>query len=223
MMIWEFQNVSIELIRLKELSFSIKLGEISVITGEIGSGKSTLLNLLQRFYIIDSGDIYLNDRTLSIYELDLFRWRNSIGVISQDTFILNGNVLNNISLSFDNAELKECIKFCEKYGFNFYFKKFYKGYDTILGEDGASISGGQKQLIALARALFKQPKVLLLDEPTSAMDSDCERFTINLLKKLKFDILILMVSHRDNIINISDNILMLESGYIYSKKVNLPD
>ncbi|KAA6303542.1 MAG: Lactococcin-G-processing and transport ATP-binding protein LagD [Candidatus Ordinivivax streblomastigis] len=195
-----FENVSIE----------VNKGEIVTLFGEVGSGKSTLIQLLQKHYSPESGEILFNGKPMSEYSTPL--WREYVGVVSQHTKIFNGNVGENICLGNFFEERKSVMKFCEDYGFSSFFYNFPQGLDTLLGEDGINISGGQQQLIALARALYRSPSLLLLDEPTSAMDTKTEQFIIHLLQQRVNQFAILMVTHRMYLAQISNRIYHLENG-----------
>jgi len=133
-------------------------------------------------------------------------------MVSQQVKIFNGSVGENICLGNIMEEYESVQLFCKKYGFNTFFDTFPQGLNTLLGEDGVHISGGQQQLIALARALYRQPSLLLLDEPTSAMDSKTEQFVINLLQNHKDQYSILLVTHRIYLANLSDRVYRLENG-----------
>ncbi len=218
---------TIESIEIKNLSFrfagrsqlfsnvdiSLKKGKITAIVGESGSGKSTIGQILQRFYKFESGEIIVNNR-LQLSDIELKSYRDLIGVIPQEITIFNGNVVDNIILgtleSPENLEI-----FFHTYGFDTYFNKLPQGFATNLGEEGVNLSGGQKQLIALARALYKKPQLLILDEATAAMDRNTENFTIQLLEKIKKNCAIFFISHRLNILkNNADIIYILENKTI---------
>ena len=123
----------------------------------------------------------------------------------------------NIALSEDPQEYEHLVKWCESIGFGEYFRKFPQGYMTLLGEEGANISGGQRQLVALARALYKKPKFLLMDESTSAMDINTERFVFELIESLKSQMGVLFVTHRIKTAAKADYIYILENGQISTK------
>jgi ATP-binding cassette subfamily B protein len=197
---------------LREISFVIHKGEITSIIGECGCGKSTVSYLLSRLYEFESGDIIL-DGGISIKDINVNDWRELVGIAPQEIHMFNGNILSNIC--FDNSNIQDIIDFFNKYGFNKYFDRLPQGVYTIVGEEGIKLSGGQKQLVALARALFKNPKLLILDEITSAMDRNTEQFVLKLLLKLKTDMAILFISHKLHILrDISDTICIMDSGKI---------
>jgi len=144
--------------------------------------------------------------------IELRSWRNLVGVVPQDITIFNGNVLDNILLGKEDAP-ENVVKFCQELGFEDFIKDFPQGYATILGEEGVNLSGGQKQIIALARVLYKQPQLLILDEATAAMDRKTEKFSIELISKLKEQMGVLFISHRlETLKKYADTIYVLENG-----------
>lgn len=140
--------------------------------GESGSGKSTFLEILQKFYKPEAGQLRVNDQVWE--EIDLKSWRDTIGVVHQDVKFFNGPLWYNICLSTNAEEAEKVVKFCRYSGFDKFFESFPQNYLTLLGEEGINISGGQKQLVSLARALYRKPQLLLLDEATAAMDRRTE-------------------------------------------------
>ncbi|GHT71768.1 hypothetical protein FACS189455_4300 [Bacteroidia bacterium] len=196
----------------ESLSMEVRRGEIVSLFGEVGSGKSTLIQILQKHYFPESGEILFNGKSIIEYPTPL--WREYIGVVCQHTKIFNGNVLENICLGNYMEEAELIIQFCKEYGFNTFFEAFPQGFNTLLGEDGIKISGGQQQLIALARALYRRPAILLMDEPTSAMDIKTEQFVTDLLKKHKEQYATLLVTHRTHLAGISDRVYELMNGKI---------
>tara|TARA_R110002033_G_C3890885_1_gene238821 strand:- start:203 stop:2350 length:2148 start_codon:yes stop_codon:yes gene_type:complete len=198
---------------LKNINLEINKGEFVAIVGESGSGKSTLGQILQKFYAFESGTITINDN-LDFNTINIVDWRTLIGVIPQEIKIFNGNVFDNILLGTEDT-VENVVKFCQENGFEKFIAELPQGYATILGEEGINLSGGQKQIIALARALYKKPQFLILDEATAAMDRNTENFTMKLLSKLKNEIAVLFISHRLHTLkNSADKIYVLESGVI---------
>lgn len=197
----------------KNINLEIQKGKISAIVGESGSGKSTLGQILQRFYNFENGSIVVNNQ-FNLNEIELKSYRNLIGVIPQEITIFNGNVVDNILLG--QIEIPEnVISFLSAYGFDSYFNQLPQGLATILGEEGINLSGGQKQIIAIARVLYKKPQFLILDEATSAMDRNTENFTMNLFEKIKPNCAILFISHRLNTLkNSADTIYILDKKTI---------
>lgn len=200
---------------LQNVSLNIAKGQIVGILGESGGGKTTLLNLIQRFYSPEGGDILYNEQSIDSFSLQSYRMH--LGIVPQDLDIFNGTLMDNLILGGDEEEAKKCIEFCEEYGFSIYFKKFPQGYATILGEEGINISGGQKQLIGLCRALYKKPDILLLDEPTSAMDRNTEKFAIDTIKRISSNCGILVVTHQLRIANMANHIYVFKNGKIQTE------
>ena len=195
------------------INLNIKKGKFTAIVGESGSGKSTLGQILQRFYNFENGAIILNNQ-LKLNEIQLKSYRDLIGVIPQEITVFNGNVIDNILLGNTDSP-ENIIQFLTYYGFDVYFNQLPQGLATILGEEGINLSGGQKQIIALARVLYKKPQFLILDEATSAMDRNTENFTMNLFKKIKPNCAIFFISHRLNALkNIADIIYVLDKKTI---------
>ncbi|MDR3338868.1 MAG: peptidase domain-containing ABC transporter [Candidatus Symbiothrix sp.] len=197
---------------LNDISLEIHKGEIITIFGEVGSGKSTLIQVLQKHYFPESGEIVFNGILLSEFSTPL--WREYIGVVSQHIKIFSGSAGENICLGNFMEERESVISFCKDYGFDSFFDNFPQGLDTLLGEDGINISGGQQQLIAFARTLYRCPSLLLLDEPTSAMDSKTEQFIINLLQAKAEQFAVLMVTHRKHLAKIANRVYYLDNGVL---------
>lgn len=199
---------------LSDITLKVYKTECIAVTGEIGTGKSTLLYLLQKFYNPSKGQIIINGN-IDLTTINTTEWRNNIGVIPQDTHIFNGSVIQNIAFDVNENNIESIINFCIEYGFSKFIEQLPQAYYTIIGEEGINLSGGQKQVIALMRALYKKPKVLLLDEFTSAMDRKTEQFVLELLNNLKSEITIILISHRiHSLPKIADRIYVLENGII---------
>lgn len=220
--IFEVNNISIQNLSFRfagrselfyDVNVEIEKGKFTAIIGENGSGKSTLGQILQRFYNYENGSIIINGKH-ELHKIELKSYRNLLGIIPQEITIFSGNVIDNILLGTSDTA-KNVLYFIQEYGFETYFNQLPQGLMTILGEEGINLSGGQKQIIALARALYKKPQFLILDEATSAMDRNTENFTMKLLQKIKQDCAVLFISHRLNKLkNIADNIYILENKTI---------
>jgi ABC-type bacteriocin/lantibiotic exporter with double-glycine peptidase domain len=199
---------------LKGVSLTISKGEIIAIMGENGCGKSTLTRIIQQHYPPESGSILVN-RDHALADIATEDWRRLIGVVPQQIHIFNASVLENIA--FDDAEKRtaEVLEFLEQYGFMSFVQGLPQSYMTRLGEEGIKLSGGQQQLIAVARALYQRPQLLILDEATAAMDREREQFVLGLLQSLKSRMGIVIISHRLHVLkSICDRIYILEGGRI---------
>ncbi|WP_299363078.1 peptidase domain-containing ABC transporter [Winogradskyella sp.] len=194
-----------------DMNLSVSKNECIAIVGESGSGKSTLGQILQKFYSFENGNIIINNSN-SITDIKTSDWRKIIGVIPQEITIFSGNVISNILLGKEDS-IENIQAFTKQYGFEGFIKSLPQGYATILGEKGINLSGGQKQVLALMRVLYKKPQLLILDESTSAMDRKTEQFVLQLLNNLKKEMTIVFISHRLNSLkHITDRIYILENG-----------
>ncbi|MFW5700437.1 MAG: peptidase domain-containing ABC transporter [Cyclobacteriaceae bacterium] len=200
---------------LNNVSLELKKGEIKTIFGENGTGKSTLLNIIQKFHIPESGEIKINTIDFSEYSIQSFR--KILGVVPQQINLFNTTILENIVLDSAQEAAERTVKELERLNLLPFFRQFPNGLATIIEEHGLNISGGQKKLIGLARALSTKPQILLVDELTSSVDRNMENFFIGLFKNLKHQIPILQVTHNLKAASISDEILILENGNVTSR------
>ena len=185
------------------------------IVGVTGSGKTTLIKLLTKSFNIDSGEILFDNN--SIDEFDLECLRKEIGVVSQDSFLFSDSIINNIRFGKEKASLTEVEKVCKISGIHDEIIKFSNGYETILGERGINLSGGQKQRICIARALIKEPKILILDDCLSALDTETEEKIILSLKSLLSNTTTIITSHRLSSVQNQNEIIVLNKGKIIQK------
>lgn len=213
-----FQNLSFRFVGRKELLKNINLsvikGEIIALLGENGSGKSTISQIIQKHYQYDNGSIIINnDKELK--KISTFNWHKIVSVVPQKIHIFNASVLENIAFEDAYLKPKEVIFFLEEYGFLALLNNLPQSYMTLIGEEGINISGGQIQIISLARALYHKPQLLILDEATAAMDRQTELLILSLLQKLKEKMAIIFITHKLNVLkSFCDKIFILESGVI---------
>lgn len=222
-------SIRIETIALKEVSFRypgrsllldkaslvLHRGEITCLMGEIGRGKSTILQLLQRFYIPGEGTIEINAKEWSGINTPLLR--SCIGVAPQEVKLLNATLLENIAMRNDLESLQQAETLCQQLGFNRFFQQLPLGLLTPVGEDGVNLSGGQRQLLGLCRALVRKPSILLLDEPTASLDREAANFVRLLIQDLKVDKIILIVTHLPDMLPISDKLYLLHNKKLEQK------
>ncbi len=197
---------------LRDISFSINPGETVAIVGNTGSGKSTILELIGRLYDVEKGELLIDDRP--IRELNLNSLRSSIGYVPQDAFLFSDTLSNNIKFGKEDATQQEVIQAAKNAAVHDNIAGFAKGYETVLGERGISLSGGQKQRVSIARAIIKDPQILLFDDCLSAVDTETEEEILRNLGKLSSSKTTIIVSHRVSSAKNADKILVLEDGRI---------
>lgn len=197
---------------LKDINLEVQKGEVIAIMGESGSGKSTLLQILQRFYPLANGNVLVNNQDWNLLPLSV--WRGMIGVVSQRTTLFSDTLFNNICLGGTATEMPAFSAFCQEWGFDHYFARFPQGYNTRIGESGVALSGGQQQLVLLARALYGNPQVLLLDEPTAAMDELTEQFAMQALQKAREFAAIVIITHRPAVAECAQKVYAMRDGIL---------
>lgn len=197
---------------LKNVSFHIHKGETLAILGKTGSGKSTVLSLITRLYDTSSGHILIDGKEIS--SVNLFDLRDSIGVVPQDAFLFSDTIKNNIKFGKEEATDAEVIEASKKAVVHDNIANFTLQYETILGERGITLSGGQKQRVSIARAIIKDPEILLLDDCLSAVDTETEEAILNNLLDFCKDKTTIIVSHRVSSAKNADKIIILEDGKI---------
>ncbi|MCC5637499.1 ABC transporter ATP-binding protein/permease [Nostoc sp. CHAB 5844] len=197
---------------VNNITFTLEKGKMVALVGESGGGKSTIADLIARFYDPVEGRILIDGVDLRRLEIDSLR--RKMAIVSQKTFIFNTSIRNNIAygtLEATDQEIKEAARLANALEF---IEKLPQGFDTILGTDGIQLSGGQQQRIAIARALVRNPEILILDEPTSALDSITEQVIQELLEKFIVDRTVIVIAHRLSTISKADKIVVLEQGRI---------
>ena len=205
-----YQDTNIE--ALKNVTFTVKKGETLAILGKTGSGKSTILSLISRLYDVTEGKITIDGKEIST--LNLYDLRNNIGIVPQDAFLFSDTIKNNIKFGHQNATDEEVIEAAKNAVVHDNIAAFNKQYDTVLGERGITLSGGQKQRVSIARAIIKNPAILLFDDCLSAVDTETEETILNNLFEICKDKTTIIVSHRVSSAKNADKIIILEDGRI---------
>ena len=211
----EFRNVSYSADDediIHNVSFHIKSGQTVGILGSTGSGKSTIMNLLCRFYDVTDGEVLVDG--INVKDLELYNLRANIGMAMQDVFLFSDTVEGNIAYSRPDCPFEEVQKAAIMADADAFIQAMPDGYDTIVGERGVGLSGGQKQRISLARALLKEPSILILDDTTSAVDMETESYIQKQLSSIDHQCTIFVVAYRISSIKDSDVILVLNNGHI---------
>lgn len=200
---------------IKGLSASVKAGQKVAIVGPTGAGKTTLVNLLMRFYDINSGKILLDGQ--NIYDVPREDIRDMFAMVLQDTWLFTGTVFENVAYGKKDATKEEVIKACEMSYCDHFIRTLPNGYDTIINDDTTNLSGGQKQLLTIARAFLSNKKMLILDEATSSVDTRTEVLIQKAMEKLMRGRTCFVIAHRLSTIIDADLILVIENGDIVEK------
>lgn len=197
---------------ISDINFHVKPGQTVGIIGSTGSGKSTVMNLLCRFYDTSKGEVKVDG--INVKDLDLYDLRDNIGIAMQDVFLFSDTIEGNIAYGRPNCSFEEVKKAAKMADANLFIQNMPEGYDTIVGERGVGLSGGQKQRISLARALLKDPSILILDDTTSAVDMETESYIQRQLKSIEKDCTIFIIAYRISSIKDADLILVMDRGRI---------
>lgn len=212
----EFKNVSFAyngVSTIKNISFDAKPGEITVITGKTGSGKTTIFNILLRLYKPSCGCVLIDSTKIEEYKKDTY-YKN-VSVVNQESFLFNMSIKDNLKMACKDE--KKQIEICKKIGIHELIQSMPKGYDTILTENAANLSGGQKRLLSLVKTLLTDSKILLFDEVTSSLDIKTTNKIISILKELKDSHTVIIITHKKEVMKISDEIILLSKGRIVGK------
>lgn len=200
---------------LHNISFIVPKGKSVALVGKSGTGKSTIADLLLRLYEPLEGDILVDN--VSLKNARIKSWRDQVGVVSQDVFIFNESIFQNICFGLEKVSLETVKNIAYISGCSDFIEKLPEKYDTTLGERGYRLSGGEKQRISLARALLKNPEILILDEATSSLDTHTERFILDTLEKFCGKKTLLIIAHRLSTITHCDQIIAMEKGRIIER------
>jgi ABC-type multidrug transport system fused ATPase/permease subunit len=215
----EFEDVSFSYdgvhVVLHDLSFRAEPGTVTALVGSSGSGKSTTIGLISAFYIPTKGRILVDGTDLSTVRLDSYRTR--LGVVLQESFLFDGTIRENVSFSRPDASEEEILRACQIARVDEFAESFADKYDTVVGERGVKLSGGQRQRISIARAILAEPRILILDEATSSLDSESEQMIQHGLSYLMQGRTTFVIAHRLSTIRRADQILVMEQGQIVER------
>jgi len=197
---------------LTDVSFHIKPGELVGIVGPTGSGKSTVVSLIPRFYDATGGKIFIDGHDVRDYKLHPLR--DQIGYVLQDTVLFRGTILDNIAFGRPSATRAEIVEAARLANAAEFIDLMPNGYETMVGERGLTLSGGQRQRIGIARVLVRNSPILLLDEPTAALDTESERLVIDALERLMKGRTVITIAHRLTTIRDADQIIVISGGVV---------
>ena len=197
---------------LKDINLRIKKGETIALVGQSGSGKSTLVDLLPRFHDVQGGEILIDGT--NIKDVSISDLRSLIGYVNQEAILFNDSFYNNITFGVENATKEQVIEAAQIANAHDFIMESEQGYDTNIGDRGCRLSGGQRQRISIARAILKNPAILILDEATSALDTESERLVQEALERLMKTRTTIAIAHRLSTIKNADQIYVLYEGQI---------
>ncbi len=201
--------------RLKNISFEAQPGQVIALVGASGSGKSTVANLIPRFYDVTSGRITIDG--IDIRDLSLASLRRHVGIVHQDTFLFSATIRENISYGRPDASLEEIIEAAKVARLHDFIMSLPDGYETWVGERGITLSGGQKQRLAIARTLLLNPRILIMDDSTSSVDTETEYLIQQALAELPAGRTTFIIAHRLRSVQMADLILVLKDGQIVER------
>ncbi|MEN8793175.1 MAG: ATP-binding cassette domain-containing protein, partial [Flavobacteriales bacterium] len=200
---------------LKDVSFEISKGKSVALVGQSGSGKSTIANLLPRFYDLNEGEIKIDG--VNIKETSLTNLRDLMGIVTQDAILFNDTIASNILFGKEDISEEKMVEAAKIANAHDFIMQLPKGYQTNIGDGGGKLSGGQKQRISIARAVLKNPDILVLDEATSALDTESEKLVQQALNNLMKNRTSLIIAHRLSTIQHADEILVMQDGEIIER------
>ena len=198
--------------QLIDINFKIERGETVAVVGASGAGKSTIADLIPRFYDVSKGKIIIDGKDIREYKIHSLR--KMMGIVTQETILLNSSIRDNITYGSNEVDEKKMLEAANGANASEFIDNLEFQYDTIIGERGVKLSGGQQQRMAIARAIYKNPSLLILDEATSALDTKSERLVQNALDNLMKNRTVLVIAHRLSTIKNADKIIVIDAGEI---------
>ena len=214
----DYQNVSFHYEKdevLKDINLKIPKGKIVALVGESGGGKSTMIDLLPRFYDVCEGQILLDGHDIRDYKINDLR--GLLGIVTQETILFNDTVFNNIAFGMENVSKEAVIEAAKIANAHDFIMEMEHGYDTTIGDRGMNLSGGQRQRLSIARAVLKNPPILILDEATSSLDTESERLVQDALSKVMDQRTSIVIAHRLSTIQHADEIIVMQKGHIIER------
>jgi subfamily B ATP-binding cassette protein MsbA len=211
----EFRNISFkykDAYVLKDFSLTIHKGETVALVGQSGSGKSTLANLITRFYDVNKGDVFIDNQ--NIKDITKKSLRDLMGIVSQESILFNDTIANNVKLGMQNATAEAIVEAAKIANADEFIQNLPEKYQTNIGDSGNTLSGGQKQRLSIARAVLKNPPIMILDEATSALDTESEQLVQMALEKMMRNRTSLVIAHRLSTIQKADTIVVMKKGKI---------
>ncbi len=203
---------------LRDICFSIETGQVVGIVGPTGSGKSTVLSLIPRFYEAQKGRILLDGAPVETYKLAALR--SQVGFVLQETVLFRGTIRENIAYGRPGATDEEIIAAAKIANADEFISRMPHGYDSVVGERGDTLSGGQRQRIGIARAVIRNSPIMILDEPTAALDTESERLVVEGLQRLMKGRTVIMIAHRLSTIRDADKIIVIKDGVVAEEGTN---
>ena len=214
----EFKNVSFKYDTkwiLKDINLTIEKGKTIALVGQSGSGKSTMVDLIPRYHDVQEGEVLIDG--VNVKDTTLFDLRSIMGNVNQEAILFNDTFFNNISFGVENATMEQVIEAAKIANAHDFIMASEMGYETMIGDRGGKLSGGQRQRISIARAILKNPPILILDEATSALDTESERMVQDALEKLMKNRTTIAIAHRLSTIRHADEICVLHEGQIVER------
>jgi subfamily B ATP-binding cassette protein MsbA len=214
----EYRNVSFayeQKLVLKDINLVIPKGRTVALVGPSGGGKSTLADLVPRFYDVTGGEMLIDGKPIKDYQIESVR--KQMGVVTQESILFNDTIYNNIAFGMNNATKESVIEAAKIANAHNFIIQTEKGYDTVIGERGSKLSGGQRQRLSIARAVLKNPPILIMDEATSALDSESEKLVQEALFNLMKNRTSLVIAHRLSTIQHADEIIVVQEGRIVER------